>query len=201
MLLKADGQDRDGIELFFTSSNIEVRGQKKAYEFTKAMERARPHDVLESAPKKTDIRTKMGEIFDNYIYDNKHKYIYDNKPRRSRFMYPKSVTLIVLTDGIWASMSNRNDVDRTIIEFVHQVNREAGPVSRQRPSASNSYRSANISVLCQLRYHDLDDLRAASILNLDNELLTTPCPKDQSPEIQSWAHSDMTDSGRVKPRK
>lgn len=115
LLLKVAGQDEDGIDLSFTSGNIQVQGKKGESKFMKAMEHQEAQPSLHIA---TNMKTPLGEIFDDYILDAKRRL---NLSQRGR-----NLTLIVLTDGKWDGTEDKSTVDTKIIEFADQLRNIAG---------------------------------------------------------------------------
>ncbi|OBT67421.1 hypothetical protein VE03_03009 [Pseudogymnoascus sp. 23342-1-I1] len=109
LLLKVAGQDEDGMDLTFTSGKTQVQDKKGESKFIKAMERP---DAQPSLQIRTDMKQSLGEIFQKYL---------DTRRKGS-----KKLTLIVLTDGKWDGMEDKNGVDAKIITFAKQLNEIAG---------------------------------------------------------------------------
>lgn len=118
LLLKVAGQDEDGIDLTFTSGKAEVQHGKSKSEFLKAMKRAEAQPSLQI---RTDMKKPLGEIFQIYL--------------NSRKWGNRKLTVIVLTDGKWDGMEDKNGVDAKIITFAKQLDKIGGledrPVSIQ----------------------------------------------------------------------
>ena len=119
LVQKAAGQDENGMDLAFTFGPIKVNGKKKAAEFVKAMKDARPEKGMH-----TDMKHSLGEIFDDYFKEVETKARLHQKV--------KNMTLIILTDGMWQGMRNKNDVDQKIISFVKELGRRVREF-RHRP--------------------------------------------------------------------
>lgn len=110
LLLKATGQDDNGIDLSFTSGNVFVENSKDISKFTKAMDnpKAQPTEHMN-----TDMKKSLGEIFSDYI-----SYISEAKANKKEI---KNLTLIVLTDGKWDGMDDKDEVGSKIIEFSEKA--------------------------------------------------------------------------------
>jgi hypothetical protein len=61
----------------------------------------------------TDILTRLSKIFENYIREAKRASKANTKVR--------SLTLIVLTNGLWEGTRNKDDVRRKIVAFVKDL--------------------------------------------------------------------------------
>ncbi|RDW60992.1 hypothetical protein BP6252_12375 [Coleophoma cylindrospora] len=141
-IMKAAGQDEDGMDLFFTSGTVSVRNEKKFGKFKKAMEN---HDAVPKSGVHTDMRRSLGTIFREYLHDLEHK------------SGVKDLTIIVLTDGKWAGMIERDQEDslsNKIANFVSTVVRKTNnlkdrPVSIEFVQFGNDYEAS-------LRLRDLD---------------------------------------------
>ena len=119
LVRKAAGQDEDGIGLVFTSGSVELTRKSRASDFGDAMAKARPQaGVL------TNMKERLGDIFTDYQKEGNAKLRSKGKK--------ESMTLIIFTDGIWAGMRNKNDVDQRIIHFVRRLEQKAEDY-RERP--------------------------------------------------------------------
>ncbi|KFZ05322.1 hypothetical protein V501_08467 [Pseudogymnoascus sp. VKM F-4519 (FW-2642)] len=118
LILKAIGQDDNGMDLSFTFGNISVQNSNVVSKFTDAMDdqEARPRDHLH-----TDMKGSLGDIFYEYF-----------QVAKKRGSWSKNLTLIVLTDGKWDGMEDKNGVDTMIIEFGNQVQKIFGNL-KHRP--------------------------------------------------------------------
>ena len=103
--MKAVGQDNDGMDLSFTSGPVKVNGKKNKTEFTAAM-----NNKLAQPKGHTDMRACLGEIFGDYIREVKQK--------QKHGLQARGFTLIVITDGIWAGVKDKEEVNQTIITFI-----------------------------------------------------------------------------------
>jgi hypothetical protein len=120
LVMKAAGQDEDGMDLYFTHGPIKVKGGKSKSEFVGAMNNksARPMNEV-----RTDMRASLGELLSGYIGEAK---ISGSKTRK--------LTIIVLTDGKWEGMGDKDDVRKLVVKFVGKVKEligdlESRPVS------------------------------------------------------------------------
>ncbi|KAI9776787.1 MAG: hypothetical protein M1816_005081 [Peltula sp. TS41687] len=122
LVMKAAGQDDDGMDLTFTTGPEKLERKKSTSEFTKIMKKAEPMDGVH-----TDMRRPLGDIFSNYIEETQ---------KRKKYLYQKDVknlTLIILTDGIWAGMgSNKDAVNQKIVSFIKNLEETIGKL-KDRP--------------------------------------------------------------------
>ncbi|KAH0565999.1 hypothetical protein GP486_000610 [Trichoglossum hirsutum] len=150
LVMKAKGQDKDGMDLCFTGGPVTVYGRDNPSKFGKAMEDPDAQPVPDN---KTDMREALGRIFAEYL-------------RKVHLGHtPKYLTLIVLTDGIWAGLQNKYLVEKTITTFLNRLRENIGdlehrPVSIQfiqfgrDPDATDRlWRLDN-----QLKYDDIPDI-------------------------------------------
>ena len=112
LVIKAIGQDRDGMDLKFTSGDVAVQGGKTWRDFRSAMNdpKFRPISGF-----RTTITEVLGNTLANHIRYCK-RYGQD----------AKNLTLLVLTDGIWAGEGNTADVEVRIIDFIETLVRTIG---------------------------------------------------------------------------
>src|SRR2546421_1117079 len=112
LVIKAIGQDRDGLDLKFTSGDVAVQGGKTWRDFKSAMNdpKFRPISGF-----RTTITEVLGNTLANHIRYCK-RYGQD----------AKNLTLLVLTDGIWAGEGNTADVEVRIIDFIETLVRTIG---------------------------------------------------------------------------
>ena len=103
--MKAKGQDPDGMDLYFTTGNVNLGNKEKASKFVAKMEEGYPKDGV-----RTNIIESLGTIFDKYLNS---LCITSNQAR--------NVTLIVLTDGAWDGTTNKERVSDKIVEFLEQL--------------------------------------------------------------------------------
>lgn len=121
LILKARGQDKNGMDLTFTSGptkveNREGRTNKLSKDpFVSAMKdhNARPRKDIHA-----NMRQALGDILD--------KYVNDARKQKRMGSHVKSLTLLVLTDGKWEGMIDKWGVKDLIITFVHNLREVVG---------------------------------------------------------------------------
>jgi hypothetical protein len=109
LVLKAHGQDPDGLDLAFTSDSSELKKEKDAAAFHKAMHRLRPKPMHHVH---TNIKRSLEPIFNEYR--TKVQYT-SNKSK------VPALTVIVLTDGLWEGMGNKHEIIIKVVDFYSQV--------------------------------------------------------------------------------
>ena len=101
----AEGLDEDGMDLRFTTGTVKLEGKDSATKFVNSMKKARPIKGT-----RTDLRSSLGDVLD----------VYKNKLRERR-MHPsitvKDVVLLILTDGIWAGLDDKQLVAEKLKDF------------------------------------------------------------------------------------
>ena len=105
LVMKAAGQDEDGMDLVFTGGPRKLESKKKGSKFTNAMKKAQPVSST-----RTDMKAALEDIFSGYMTD------FQAKPHKR-----KDLTLIVLTDGIWDGMVNKYEVEDKVVHFIEQL--------------------------------------------------------------------------------
>jgi len=119
LTMKLAGLDKDGLDLIFTGNqswNVRNAEFKAAERFKTALGRAKPKQLRHGVPAiETDMATTLGEIFDEYLKNDRRK----------------RMTLLVLTNGRWER--NRDDrlVEETIADFVKKLNKEGRTEKRR----------------------------------------------------------------------
>jgi len=112
LTMKLAGLDKDGLDLIFTgnqSFNVKMAGFKAAERFKTALRRAKPMQSYHGVPAvETDMATTLGEIFDEYLTNDRRK----------------RMTLLVLTNGRWERNRDNRLVEETIADFVKKLNEE-----------------------------------------------------------------------------
>jgi hypothetical protein len=119
LVMKAKGQDENGMDLYFTIGKSRVNNSNDKSAFIKAMEKERPEPGMH-----TDIRIRLGKIFEDYIREATKGTRVNTKVR--------NLTLIILTDGIWSGTGDKDEVRRNIIRFVKDLTKLVGE-HRNRP--------------------------------------------------------------------
>ena len=108
LVLKAVGQDKNGMDLLFTSGPVKVDGKQSKSEFHNAMK-----NKLAQPGGHTDPRVSLGDIFQDYIKEVKR--------RQRQNLTAKGFTLIILTDGIWEGVKDKMEVKKTIVAFIKEL--------------------------------------------------------------------------------
>jgi hypothetical protein len=98
---KAAGQDPNGPDLLFTLGNHKLIAEKKTAAFTDAMGH---QDAVPTDSAATDIRVPLGKIFEKYLKN-----------------FENAMTIIVLTDGLWQGVQDKDEVSEQIVTFVKRV--------------------------------------------------------------------------------
>lgn len=106
LVMKAKHYDDDGMELFFTLSRASAKGKDES-KFRDKMREQRPR---KGTGMNTDMVAPIERIFKRYFdkldeYDDRKRK--GKKPKEER---KEALTLIVLTDGVWAAMRHSDDV-------------------------------------------------------------------------------------------
>ena len=114
LVMKAQGQDENGMDLAFFNGPIKLNGSNKPAKFKEKMEdpQARPSS---GNGIHTDIRKPLGEIFFDYL-----QTVRGSRKRVRR------LTVIILTDGKWEGMANKHEVNNMIVDFAKKLERAQG---------------------------------------------------------------------------
>jgi hypothetical protein len=165
LVMKCKGIDKDGMDLLFTAGHVIVENSDNVTRFSEAMEN-------ENAMPIRDRRTNMSWVLDNIFTDylneldnlkepkgKKKQGIFRLKTKEKRV---KDVTLLVLTDGIWAGNTMRDEVDNTIIRFVKQLQARTGSVNPRGFSISFIQLGEDHNATVHLQHLD-DDLKFEGI--------------------------------------
>lgn len=120
LVMKACGQDKNGMDLQFTSGQVTVDGWEggmgkmlrafKADKFNDAMRNVEARPIPGNH---TDITISLGQILNAYLSEAKRQIRMNQEPR--------DLTLIVLTDGIWAGTKNKDAVRSLIVNFSKKL--------------------------------------------------------------------------------
>lgn len=114
---KAAGQDENGLDLSFTLGQEKLENEKStSSKWEKRMKEAEPVDGA-----RTDMKKSLHKILPQYLESVKiQKRL---QPTRTY----RKLTLIILTDGIWAGMrQNQNAVNDYIVAFVRKLESVVG---------------------------------------------------------------------------
>ena len=109
LVKKAKGVDEDGMDLRFTTGNISLDNKDSASKFVESMKVARPKTRSKERAH-TDLRRSLGGILTDYASKMRH--------RRGNV---KDATVIILTDGVWAGMEDKDSVADLINKFLAQM--------------------------------------------------------------------------------
>jgi hypothetical protein len=105
LVKKAQYQDDNGMDLSFTLSQGKVDGSNDPDAFMNQMQ----HQG--NRPRKyghTDMKTKLGRILFHYLGEvSKGQH--------------KNLSVVVLTDGVWEGMNNKNGVEEMVVNFINQL--------------------------------------------------------------------------------
>jgi hypothetical protein len=145
LVMKARGQDQNGMDLSFTSGPVTVQNEHRESAFVKAMKdvKAQPTPGM-----KTDMRGELGIILSRYL----------DVVRGKRHHLPsdlKNLTIIVLTDGLWKDMIEEDGVDQKITSFMTSLTKIIGDL-RIRP-VSIEFIQFGRDPAATLRLQRLDD--------------------------------------------
>ena len=122
---KIKGIDADGIDLRFTTGAIELLDSSKTSKFEDAMrnKRAQPRRGLY-----TDMNQSLGIILSSYLQRLEKK----TKSTRLKDI-ERGSTVIVLTDGKWEGMLQKEAISRTIADFSNSLRQVQGLSLVRRP--------------------------------------------------------------------
>lgn len=119
LLLKAEGLDPDGVDLMFTLGKVKVDPTKD-----KTIEKImKKFDNTEAKPGPgcyTAMQRTLQLIFDEYF-------------KKSSTLKNNKITIIVLTDGLWAGTLNKEEVNNTIVTFARKLEQHLGRAPTERP--------------------------------------------------------------------
>jgi hypothetical protein len=120
LVMKAKGQDKNGMDLSFTQGPVVLEGSNDAAKFSKKM------DERGAKPMKgwhTNLILPLEKILSNYLADFKRTKATDDV---------KKLTLLVLTDGKWEGMEDKEGVARVIVDFAKKMEQLTGDTLRKR---------------------------------------------------------------------
>lgn len=148
LIMKAAGQDENGIDLSFTLGEGSLKNQRDSANIKKLMwsDHVRPQNGMH-----TNLKKSFGLIFDQYL---------QNLRRQNKLQLPivKDLTVIVLTDGIWRGMHDKYEIGGKIVEFVNHVERIAGKMKERRVSIEFIQLGNDAEATAALKYLD-DNLK------------------------------------------
>jgi hypothetical protein len=120
LVMKSHGQDPDGPDLSFANNQTKLRRQKDPAAYRKAMETVQPrkeHGVH------TNMRTALQPILNSY---------YSIAKRAHDKSEVNALTIIILTDGLWDGMNEKNDIIPQIVQFYKSLEHEMGVLMKYR---------------------------------------------------------------------
>ncbi|KAL8784971.1 MAG: hypothetical protein Q9213_003632 [Squamulea squamosa] len=117
---KVAGQDEDGLDLSFTMGRQKLENEKStSSKWEKIMKEAEPMSEA-----RTDMKTPLNEILKGFL--EKVTHVRQRKRYQPSITY-RRLTLIILTDGIWAGMGNKqNAVNDVIVNVVKKIEVQIG---------------------------------------------------------------------------
>ena len=145
LVMKAKGQDKNGMDLSFTKGTVALEGSNDPAKFTKKM------DERGATPMKgwhTDLSLPLEKILSSYLADFKGAKASDKV---------KKLTLIVLTDGKWQGMSDSEAVATVIKDFAQHMEQLTGGKRERRVSIEFVQFGYDADATARLRRLD-DDL-------------------------------------------
>jgi hypothetical protein len=107
LVKKARGQDENGMDLSFTVEKEDRPPTNDHVKFQMEMAEHRP-----TRGTRYDIVAKLDEILNKRLRFIKH---------HGRSAAVKALTLIILTDGVWAATPNKNSVAQRFVDFINDV--------------------------------------------------------------------------------
>lgn len=123
LTMKAKGQDKNGMDLYFTTGTVKLENSHDPSKFVAKMadQNAKPMKGTH-----TDMRHPLSDLLGDYLRGIRRTSPY------AQLGGPKKLTLIILTDGKWHGMTNRDDVSTTIVDFLQRLEKMV-PSFKSRP--------------------------------------------------------------------
>ncbi|KAL8716475.1 MAG: hypothetical protein Q9225_006202 [Loekoesia sp. 1 TL-2023] len=135
LMKKIKGIDADGVDLWFTTGSVQVRNCTKSSTFVEAM---RDKSAMPRKGLHTDMNRSLGAILSSFLQQMK------SKPKSTSLRaIERGFTLIVLTDGAWEGMRQKDTIDRTIAHFAQSLREVQGHSLLQRPVSIEFIRFGN----------------------------------------------------------
>lgn len=113
---KACSTDEDGVDFTFTTGPVDVRNLHNPSKIPEVMKK--PH-VFPTRGVYTDMDLSLRNVLSIYLRDETRRHF-------SRGRADRGLSLIVLTDGVWAGTLKSGAVERAIFEFKEAFNRSRG---------------------------------------------------------------------------
>ena len=123
LVMKAKGQDENGMDLQFTIGKGGVTRSNDRSAFVKAMDKFRPE---KDKGMHTDILIRLDVIFTDYLREARRATAANMKVRR--------LTLIILTNGVWEFTVDKDKVRRRIVTFVKDLTGVVGELENRSVS-------------------------------------------------------------------
>jgi len=120
LVMKAHGQDPDGPDMAFTNDGKRITKGKGAAAFRRAMQEVRPR---KDSHVRTNIKTALIPIFNNYV--SMVRQTHDKSK-------VNALTVIILTDGLWMGMGDKNEIISKIVQFYQQLKENMDGMMRDR---------------------------------------------------------------------
>jgi hypothetical protein len=120
LVMKAHGQDPDGPDMAFTNDSEEFTKGKGAAAFRRAMQKVRPK---KDSHVRTNIKTALTPIFNNYLS------MVGRTHDKSKV---NALTVIILTDGLWMGMADKNEIIPKIVQFYQQLTEKMDGMMKDR---------------------------------------------------------------------
>lgn len=116
LVMKAYGQDDDGMELTFTNGPVTFHRTDSASEVKRLMERS---SLKPAKNVRTNMRASLNKILNEYLEQiQRHQKADKGKNKKKEL---KKLTILVLTDGIWSANPRDNDVEDMIVNFAGKL--------------------------------------------------------------------------------
>ncbi|KAL8922484.1 MAG: hypothetical protein Q9172_003549 [Xanthocarpia lactea] len=110
LVQKVAGQDENGLDLSFTLGQQKLENEKS----TSRLWERRMREATPMSEARTDMKAPLHEILSGYLQRVKHQQRY--QPTKQC----RKLTLIIMTDGVWAGMGkNQHAVNDIIVKFIH----------------------------------------------------------------------------------
>lgn len=109
LVMKAKGQDKNGMDLSFTRGTVVLESSNDPAKFLKKM------DERGAKPVKgwhTDLSLPLEKILSSYLTEFKRTKSTDDI---------KKFALLILTDGKWEGMQDKEGVARVIVDFAQKM--------------------------------------------------------------------------------
>jgi hypothetical protein len=146
LVMKAEKQDPDGMDLYFTCSKHSLKGTDKVKQFREVVGKALPQKGF-----KTDMDVSLKKILDQYLltWETRKKY---------RSSGPRDRTIIVFTDGIWKGMTDQQQVFNLVVDFYNRFTSTVGrKLNSEKREVSIEFVQFGADVDASARLRRLDD--------------------------------------------